>query len=436
MLFRSGFVVTWDDYSHGVGGATGDDSGFALKAQVFAANGAKIGPELLVNTTTLDNQDHSQITALPNGGFAVVWHDDSSGGATDRGPAVKAQVFNVDTPNIIGTGRGDLIDATHTVRGQPLPTEKADYISGRHGDDVIHSLGGNDVINGGAGADAMYGGAGDDRYYVDNPNDVVHEAPNEGTDKVFARVSYALAAGSEVEYLIARTNDDITLTGNELANHLTGGAGHDLLEGGAGNDVLVAGGGVTEMIGGAGDDLYIVNNSADKVTELPGGGTDSVETSVDYALAAGSEVETLRAHESGAAGLHLVGNELANRITGGAGNDIIDGGGGADILIGGGGNDRFVFTNLSDMEAASAPYDRILDFSAGDRIDLTGLEADAGFAFSFIGSTAFTGHAGDVRQFTAGGDTFVAGDLNGDNRPDFAIVLIGAHTLHASDFVL
>jgi hypothetical protein len=63
------------DESQGVGGATGDDSGFAIKAQMFAASGDRIGSEFLVNTATIGGQLHPSITSLSNGGFVVSWVD-------------------------------------------------------------------------------------------------------------------------------------------------------------------------------------------------------------------------------------------------------------------------------------------------------------------------------------------------------------------------
>jgi Ca2+-binding RTX toxin-like protein len=99
-LSNGGFVVTWTDFSQGDGGATGDNSQLAVKAQVFSATGAKIGSEILVNTATDDNQDGPKITALANGGFVVTWADESLGvdGATgdSSGRAVKAQLFAAD----------------------------------------------------------------------------------------------------------------------------------------------------------------------------------------------------------------------------------------------------------------------------------------------------------------------------------------------------
>ena len=58
-LSDGGFVVTWEDFSQGVGGAGGATSGAAVKAQVFAADGQMIGGELLVNTATASYQSTS-----------------------------------------------------------------------------------------------------------------------------------------------------------------------------------------------------------------------------------------------------------------------------------------------------------------------------------------------------------------------------------------
>ena len=86
-LSNGGFVVTWRDNSLGVGGATGDSSSSAVKAQVFAADGTRVGSELLVNTATANDQDDPQITALANGGFVVTWEDGSLALAARRGTA-------------------------------------------------------------------------------------------------------------------------------------------------------------------------------------------------------------------------------------------------------------------------------------------------------------------------------------------------------------
>src|SRR6188768_2216258 len=78
-LSNGSFVVTWRDFSQSVGGATGDNSDYAVKAQVFTANGAPVGSELLANTAVTNGQNEPQITALSNGGFVVTWADASFG---------------------------------------------------------------------------------------------------------------------------------------------------------------------------------------------------------------------------------------------------------------------------------------------------------------------------------------------------------------------
>ena len=65
----------------------------------------------------------------------------------------------------------------------------------------------------------------------------------------------------------------------------------------------------------------------------------------------------------------LAGNDT---IDGGAGNDWIDGGKGNDILTGGAGNDVFFFDNKG-----TSGFDRITDFSAGDKLMLTAALRDS-----------------------------------------------------------
>ena len=69
-----------------------------------------------------------------------------------------------DDPVVIrGTKGKDVVDATHTVKKQPFPTEGFDKIVGRSGNDRLSGLGGDDKLLGGKGKDVLRGDDGNDR---------------------------------------------------------------------------------------------------------------------------------------------------------------------------------------------------------------------------------------------------------------------------------
>ena len=120
-----------------------------------------------------------------------------------------------------------------------------------YGNGLTNSLygnAGNNLLNGGTDADAMVGGAGNDTYFVDNAGDTVFEYVNEGTDTVFATVSYILT--SNVETLVLQGGSSLSGTGNAMNNSLYGNSGDNTLNGGAGADVLT---------GNTGKDIFMFN---------------------------------------------------------------------------------------------------------------------------------------------------------------------------------
>ena len=68
----------------------------------------------------------------------------------------------------------------------------------------------------------MRGGTGNDRYSVDNSRDVIREGSNQGTDLVYASVTYR-ASSNENLYLTGSGN--INGTGNSSANIIRGNSG-------------------------------------------------------------------------------------------------------------------------------------------------------------------------------------------------------------------
>lgn len=206
----------------------------------------------------------------------------------------------------------------------------------------------NNTLDGGLGLDTMSGGLGNDTYIVDAFSwDVVIEGLNGGVDTVRSG-SFTYYLDQNVENLVMTGSAlfGASAFGNALNNSLTGTAGVDSLDGSLGADT---------MIGGAGDDTYMVDNIADVVTELLGGGVDTVNSNLNYVLSAQLENLTL---SSGGAALtgtgnalnnSIVGNMLNNTLDGGAGNDTLNGDFGADTMLGGAGNDTYSVDNIGDV---------------------------------------------------------------------------------------
>ena len=312
---------------------------------------------------------------------------------------------------------------------------------GLAGDDSLIGGAGNDRLNGGVGADVMTGGGGNDIYYVDNGDDQVNEASGGGRDNVFANVDYTLAAGMEVEYLRVVGTTGRALTGNDLGTWLIGNAGDDMLTGGAGSDHLKGGGGIDQMAGGSGNDVYFVDNADDQVIEAGTGGSDHVYASVDYALAADTEVEYLRVY--GTTGLALTGNDLGtwltgnvgdDTLTGGAGNDRLNGSAGIDRMIGGGGNDVYYVDNANDqvIETGGGGRDNVyasVDYTlaAGTEVEYLRVHGTTGLALTGndLSNYLIGGTGNDTLAGGGGLDTFafmtaIAGGTNVDTITDFS----------------
>lgn len=240
------------------------------------------------------------------------------------------------------------------------------------GDTRVEAGAGDDRLTGGDGQNTLLGGAGSDTYYISDNNDLVVESANAGDDLVVASVNYTLTANVEKLQLLSGATVG---TGNDLANVITGSAEGDQLSGMGGND---------KLLGMAGRDI-------------------------------------------------LRGGDGADTLTGGAGADTLSGGSGADI---------FTYGAADFAGGVSASMDRIEDFSSaqGDRIHLSSIDAKLNTAvneaFSFIGSAAFRGKAGELRYQVSNGDVHVFGDVNGDKVADFQIHLVGVKSLSAIDFVL
>jgi Ca2+-binding RTX toxin-like protein len=261
--------------------------------------------------------------------------------------------------------------------------------------------------------------------------------------------------GANLENLNLTGAAAINGVGNSLDNIITGNTANNILSGGDGNDILNGGAGVDLLIGGLGNDTYVVDNAGDAVIEAISAGTDTVQSSVTYTLAANLENLTL----TGAALINGTGNDLNNVISGNSANNIITGGLGSDTLTGGNGNDTFVYNSISDsafgpLFGPLANLDTINLFQIGgasgtDRIDLSAIDANVTFtatgnqAFTFIGlmggifgSPVFS-NVGQLGYQVSGGNLFLFGNVDANlNNAEFALQLAGLTSITAANITL
>ena len=96
------------------------------------------------------------------------------------------------------------------------------------------------------------------------------------------------------------------------------------------------------MRGEAGNDTYVVDSAGDVVTELPGGGIDTIRSSVSLSLSAPGKLDVEILTLTGVLALSGTGNALINVIVGNNANNLLNGLDGNDTLAGLGGNDSLI----------------------------------------------------------------------------------------------
>ena len=186
-------------------------------------------------------------------------------------------------------------------------------------------------------------------------------------------------------------------------DNLTGTPGPDAIDALAGNDVVRGLGGDDNLGGGPGND-----------TLYGGPGNDRVH-GVD-------------------------GNDI---LYGDDGDDIVTGNIGVDQMWGGRGNDRFRYWGDAfqgyHSGVGAGRRDRIMDFAAGDLIELTSVDANATVAgnqaFQLIGAAPFS-RPGQIRWQKVGRITLIQASTDADLQPEFEIELSNGAPTTSAAFLL
>ncbi|HYD23670.1 MAG TPA: M10 family metallopeptidase C-terminal domain-containing protein [Croceibacterium sp.] len=402
--------------------------------------------------------------------------------------------------NAVGGSGNDTVTGNDAANVLRLNAGGNDTVSGGNGDDGFYfgaSLAAGDAIDGGAGGNDQLGLQGN---YGTSITPMTLSAGHLVNVELLALLSgtnaaFGDTAGNLYDYRL-KTVDANVAAGRELIvsfNQLTagedvrfdgsaetdgwfltyGGFGFDQVTGGQLNDGFFfgadrwTGGDAVSGQGGGNDQLGLQGNfsGADAVV-FNGGQLSGIEmivllTGGDSRFGSGGltySYDLTMNNGNVAAGqtLYIVANALAADETltfdgtaeldgrfivyGGDGRDRIRGGAGADTLYGGGGNDAFIY--VSAAHSAPGARDAIGDFTTGDWIGLSAIDAIPGGiddVFTFIGSAAFGHVAGQLRAGLVGGnDWLVQGDIDGNGLAEIELLVTvtDGSPIGALDFVL
>ncbi|WP_415639245.1 peroxidase family protein [Paracoccus nototheniae] len=247
-------------------------------------------------------------------------------------------------------------------------TNSADAITGSTGDDLVYGLGGVDVLTGGTGDDVLFGQAGNDTLNGGDGRDI-------------------LSGGRNNDQIQGGAGDDLFLyawgDGSDVVN---GGDGADRLRitGTAGNETLTASWNGTTLTALSGTSAIV---SVEQIEVDLAGSADTL------VYAAGSAGVVVDLGAGTASGFSAIAN-IAN-VRSGNGADVLTGNDLANSLNAGGGNDFFVVRtdNASDLYTGAAGFDT-LDLSAY----ATDLSVDLSFATATVLGTGATAALSDRVQ--------------------------------------
>ncbi|WP_152047600.1 tandem-95 repeat protein [Aureimonas psammosilenae] len=374
---------------------------------------------------------------------------------------------------LLGTEGADTIDG---LAGNDRISGKGgdDILRGGNGSDVLEGGNGNDLLNGGAGKDTLTGGDGVDTYQglkivtydvvndlyvttntlngdtitdykygenidfgaiIDSADQVQLVTVNDNTelrvdtdlDNIFETVVTlrGLIVGDVVIESVNGTNNVVrilapssvptsgndVLVGTQGNDTINGLGGDDRLSGLAGDDTLIGGAGADTLIGGAGSDT--ASYADDEV-----GGPIRIDLSTGLGFGGQAEGDQLNGIENVIGTIFsdtLIGDDVANSLVAGRGNDVLEGGGGADTLDGGANRDLATYASSeAGVRVDLAAGEGSGGDAEGDRLisieDLSGSRFDDTLIGSAGNNNIAGGDGNDVLEGLAGTDKLDGGD--------------------------
>lgn len=275
-------------------------------------------------------------------------------------------------------------------------TSENDFIHGKKGNDIIidnyisddtyiYNLGdGKDTITDKGGNDIIKFGDGisrNDILLTKDNNDLLINIKD--TEDQIRIKDWALSYDNQIETFRFHDNNNLTNINAQIHNYI-GTDDNDTIVGNTKNNIIDGGLGADTMFGDLGDDTYIVDNINDIVVEYENQGSDTIKSSVTYALPDNVENLILTGNDN----IDATGNELDNNIMGNSGNNMLSGGngndsyifglnnGGSDTISDSAGNDRVLFdnsVNKSNIAIYQDGNDLIIDYGSNlgsDRITI------------------------------------------------------------------
>ena len=386
-----GFVVTWNDFSF----SGGDFDRYSIRAQIYDADGNRVGGEFLVNTTTLHDQGRPTVATLADGNFVITWMDNSFNGSDPSGWSIRARLFSPAGVAISGEFEVNQQTAGHQQTQEIIALASGGFViawEDEFGDGSGYAAkarifdpdgtpdGDEFLLNATPAGNQMW------PELVETPTGFAAVWSDSsgalGDPSGFGVVMRLFSFGPNV---ITGTEGDDTLNGtadNDLINALggadfvngfggddtiNGGEGDDALFGDGGNsyngpsgdDMLYGGGGDDFLRGGAGVDYYDGGEGFDRISFHMRAATQGVVASLLTMTIANDgfgNAETMLSIEGLGDGTafadHLTGDDNANFLLGSFG----------DTLIGNGGADTFQLTGAPALTDGGSGTDTITGF--------------------------------------------------------------------------